>query len=50
MESKKITVYIDEELWREARKRAVDENISNSALVEKTLKNYLKEDVKNDYF
>ena len=41
METIKVTVYLPQELWNEVRKKAIDEGISYSELVGKTLREYL---------
>lgn len=39
----KISIICDTKLWKEFRKKAIDEDISYSGLIEKLIKNYLKE-------
>ena len=41
-EIKKTSVNLDEDLWRRARMRAIEEDTTVSELVERTLREYLK--------
>lgn len=42
---KQIGVTLNEEIWNQAQKRAIDLNLSNSALVETALKRFLGDKV-----